>query len=240
MGSTPVRALGLLLVATGCSVVAPSEDELGSEYGAGRWCDRQTATLCADFDDQLFPMGWEVKVREAATLSIDTTTFRSAPASLASVLMPSSTVAESRIRTNVPQSAQHTRISFDLHLAEPALAAGEDFTIVEFLCTDSTIYDGPWLQFAEPEGLVLTPILGSLVSADAFPFDRWVRVALDVRWGASGHTSVEVDGELVYDEDSSFECALPTFLLQVGLAAVGDVAGASAFYDNVLYELTDG
>lgn len=240
MGATPSLALGMLLLATGCSVVAPSEEELGGEYGAAPWCEGKTATLCADFDDHLFPMGWEVRIREPATLSIDTTTFSSAPASMAAVLSQNSTANDARIRTNVPQTAQRTRISFDLRLQKPDLAGGEDFTIVEFLCTDSTVYSGPWLQFSEPEGLVLTPILGSLVSADAFPFDRWVRVALDVRWGASGHTSVEVDGDVVYDEESSFECALPTFLLQVGLAAVGDITGASAHYDNVLYELTDG
>src|SRR5690606_9782508 len=99
---------------------------------------------------------------------------------------------------------------------------------------------GPWLQFHEPEGLVLRPFPQTLLGADAFPFDEWVHVTLDVRWGAVGRTSVELDGELLHDEESSFECTHPTFVLQVGLASVSGITGVSGHYDNVLYELTDG
>jgi hypothetical protein len=251
MHVTPVLALGLVLSGMGCSVFAPGEDELGSEYGvgsagssgssgsAGRWCESRTGTLCADFDDQLFPSGWAEKVDEPATLEIDTTSFSSAPAALATALATSSISNEARIRTNVPLSAQRTQISFDLRLAKPGLANGEDFTIAELLCWDATSYEGFGLQFAEPEGLKMHPIAGSLVSADEFPFDQWVHVSLDIRWGPSGHTSVELDGHALSDENSTFECTRQYFVLQIGLGALGDIGSASAHYDNVLYELTD-
>jgi hypothetical protein len=99
------------------------------------------------------------------------------------------------------------------------------------------VYTGPWLQFSDQGGLSFLLTGEPLQPGDDFRFDEWVHVVLDVTWGKTGHALVEIDGVPLYDADSSFECAHPTFVAQVGIAGT---AQGSARYDNLLYELTDG
>lgn len=133
------------------------------------------------------------------------------------------------------------RISFDVQLGALRMGQGEQISVAEIFCGNSSggPYDGVWL-FIEGPSQALVAHSDADRKQTALPSlgSHWTRVVMDARFAPSpGTVDITIGGAKAAPIALPTPCSMyKTFQAIVGLGTLGRVA-ARAFYDNLVYEL---
>jgi hypothetical protein len=208
---------------------------------------KQTPTLCTDFDG---PEGlgnqWMPSVSGApeGTLKIDTTEYRSAPASmLSSINGPGSATPlrtqVARFEREVPMAAQKVTVAFDFKPSIGAIGSGRFVSFVEFYCENTKPdggidYEGAWVQYLPGNSgneakLVKSGGLVSKVLAPQPAAAAWSRIR--VEFTRSPSRAVVFVDEVDAGGYNLLVCPKP-WRVHVGLSGS---APAEARIDNIIY-----
>lgn len=204
-------------------------------------CDGGAYLVCATFDQGAIAAGWtSTELRAGGVLGLSNDA-RSAPYAMRAQLPPMTTEENQYARVWVKWPATLAlRISFDLKIATPA-SAGEAFSVAHLLFPSTA--NETYLFRANDEttlSIEQNPPASRYQKLEDLPYDRWLRVTLEVvPTSPVGTLRLRYDGRSVYENDAvPFQApTAPETYVFVGLARFQPTGPAlEALYDNVTIE----
>jgi hypothetical protein len=165
---------------------------------AGRFCERDAHTFCADFDDKDAGGAWTtVSAPDPGTLDLAEPRSRSAPhaARAQDPRRAAGVYRHVSLLKNLPHVWTRTVVEFDVFVASLLAAEGDStagLVALNFKSQDKTKYQGVAFSLAAPLSAfgVLSALAdgGPWVTATNLPaiaFDRWIHLTLDVTPGGA-------------------------------------------------------
>ena len=198
--------------------------------------------FCADFEQSQPTAGWADKATGVGG-ALAIAAGMGAPGNALRSTIPLSAAADWAYVIERFPAAMGIHIELEINVPDTILVADAVLTILQF--------SGPVAMVESGVGVVLratTPSLGFYIAAGDgtaqtsnaqldLPRGKWVHLALDVRFGSTGHLKLLVDGNTAWDKALETEVP-PTPELRVGVQHYnGATPAVSALYDTVRVDL---